>query len=496
MNALEKALLIKELNLLIDGLEHRSLSFFEIAKSKSRLTEIFGLCDEPIFKKQILKFKSHTQPEKAACDFAANTLYKLSFRGVFLQDTILEKILYENAAAGWAILYDAEKGWQIWLIPTANRTALVSEWGYLEEIYHWMLAQQQIYSCLQTDHELKQQALLEHQRVKAWTEAEKNLKLSMHIAAEQHQIDTADDIDQSPVMLDPQPQTMVINSLIQQNESHAALHLEQPSVLLNHHPQEMPISAHLSTQETTLAEKLTQQSIPQSLVLKQHIAHIQPLYEDNKSEQALYRLEILDSPEISQHVDLLLYGPNVQRWQQLPIYLAEQINPQGRFIKYLVLLGTENQMQAIRLIHLFTDPYQHRPSAIKEIFWHHLQDSLTHLETLFDSYSQKATLMWHIEGYIPFIPAQLIQTQKFIQFEESPADIQTPLLLLKERHKIRLIHGQNRLNLSRTELAYPYLLLERHQGISWQLIQTILTQLESPIDCHQLYAAIQKHISD
>ena len=45
MNALEKALLIKELNLLIDGLEHRSLSFFEIAKSKSRLTEIFGLCD-------------------------------------------------------------------------------------------------------------------------------------------------------------------------------------------------------------------------------------------------------------------------------------------------------------------------------------------------------------------------------------------------------------------------------------------------------------------
>ena len=121
---------------------------------------------------------------------------------------------------------------------------------------------------------------------------------------------------------------------------------------------------------------------------------------------------------------------------------------------------------------------------------------MTHLETLFDSYSQKATLIWHTEGYTPFIPAQLIQTQKFIQFEESPADIQTPLLLLKERHKIRLIHGQNRLNLSRTEVAYPYLLLDRHQGVSWQLIQTILTQLAPPIDCHQLYKAIQKHISD
>lgn len=69
-------------------------------------------------------------------------------------------------------------------------------------------------------------------------------------------------------------------------------------------------------------------------------------------------------------------------------------------------------------------------------------------------------------------------------------------MLLKERHKIRLIHGQNRLHLSRTEVAYPYLLLDRHQGVSWQLIQTILTQLASPIDCHQLYEVIQKYISD
>ena len=37
MNALEKALLIKELHQLLDGLEHRSLSFFETAKSKSVL---------------------------------------------------------------------------------------------------------------------------------------------------------------------------------------------------------------------------------------------------------------------------------------------------------------------------------------------------------------------------------------------------------------------------------------------------------------------------
>ena len=54
MNVLEKAKLIHELNQLIDGLEQRSLSFFEIARSKARIKEIFALCDEPIFKKQIL----------------------------------------------------------------------------------------------------------------------------------------------------------------------------------------------------------------------------------------------------------------------------------------------------------------------------------------------------------------------------------------------------------------------------------------------------------
>lgn len=91
MNALEKALLIKELHQLLDGLEHRSLSFFETAKSKSRLTEIFRLCDEPIFKKQILKFKSQTQPEQAATDFADYTLFKLSYRGLFRQQGTLNR---------------------------------------------------------------------------------------------------------------------------------------------------------------------------------------------------------------------------------------------------------------------------------------------------------------------------------------------------------------------------------------------------------------------
>ncbi|TCB64546.1 hypothetical protein E0H81_08610, partial [Acinetobacter terrestris] len=173
MNALEKALLIKELHQLLDGLEHRSLSFFETAKSKSRLTEIFRLCDEPIFKKQILKFKSQTQPEQAATDFADYTLFKLSYRGLFRQQGTLQQALYQNTESGWAILYHPAQGWQIWLIPAPNRSALISQWGNLDDIYQWMLEQQQRYNCLKTDDELRQKpVLLEKPLVPTLTETE------------------------------------------------------------------------------------------------------------------------------------------------------------------------------------------------------------------------------------------------------------------------------------------------------------------------------------
>ncbi|NNH26378.1 hypothetical protein [Acinetobacter terrestris] len=472
MNALEKALLIKELHQLLDGLEHRSLSFFETAKSKSRLTEIFRLCDEPIFKKQILKFKSQTQPEQAATDFADYTLFKLSYRGLFRQQGTLQQALYQNTESGWAILYHPAQGWQIWLIPAPNRSALISQWGNLDDIYQWMLEQQQRYNCLKTDDELRQKpVLLEKPLVpilietetETETETEKNLTLSTPLLPEQNQINKPD--------------------LIQSNEH-----------VINQLPQRLEDDQQAIPAITT--QKSISKDFPQSLELGRYIAHIHPLDEENATAQELYVLEIPDLAEISQHLDLLIHTAGFQNWQQRPIYLAEQINSQGCFIKYLALLGAENQAQAIHLSNVFSEQNQHCIAAIKEISWHDLAEHLTDFEALFYSYTRKAALIWNNENYLPFIPAQLFQRQKFIQFKESPADFKTPLLLLKERQKIRVIHGKKRLSLSRTELAYPYFLLERHHGVSWQLIQNIISQLESPIDCYQLYEAIQKHISD
>lgn len=485
MNALEKALLIKELHHLLNDLEHGSLSFFEIAKSKSRLIEIFRLCDEPAFKKQILNFKSQIQPEQAATDFADQTLFKLSYRGLFQQDHDLQQALYQNTESGWAILYRPVQGWQMWLIPAPNRSALISAWGSLDDIYQWMLEQQQCYSCLKTDDKLKQKLGMLEQPIPS-NSAKPETKLSPDTPAipQQHQVYDSSLLEPKVDIIPAPDHVTRIASEVQQTNTQG---IHELSSILEDNPQVIPSITN---------QKSVSKDFPQTVELASYIAHLQPLHEKNAAAEAVYGLEIPTLPEISQYVDLLIHASELKDWQERPVYLAEQVDSQNCFMKYLVWLGAENQIQAVHLMHRFAEPYQHHIAAIKEISWEDLAENFTDFEALFYSYTQKAALIWKNEYYLPFIPAQLFQTQRIIQFKESPADFKTPLLLLKERQKIRVIHGQNRLNLSRTESAYPYFLLERHHGVSWQLIQNIINQVESPIDCYQLYEAIQKHISD
>ena len=496
MNVLEKAKLIQELNQLIEGLEQRSLSFFEIARSKARIKDIFALCDEPIFKKQVLQFKSHTQPEKAATDFAAQTLFQLSFRGVFQQDKALEQALYQYPDYGWAILYDPQLGWQIWLIPAANRTALISEWDNLENAYHWMLQQQQDYGCLKTDYELKQiDNLIVPKLTNVLTETEITLNTSADELQNMAQNEPSNSMDVSTAGVYSAQEPIATDASAQQNQQ--PIWTQKKSSIVTE--PELPIvaspPAETDAENTALQSSITK-DVPETLQLNQYVASIRALPGEEASLQQLYRLEIPSLPELAPYLDILVHAADLESWQHHPVYLAEQINQHGSFVRYVALLGAENQTQAMRLMQLLNAPYQHAMAAIRQMSWIDLADRLSSLESLFDAYTHKTIRIWNDENYMPFIPAQLIQTQKIIQFDESPANIQTPLLLLKERQKIRIIHGQKRLALSPTESAYPYFLLERHHGISWQMIQMIIAQFRSPIDCRELYKEIQKHISD
>jgi len=496
MNVLEKAKLIKELNQLIDGLEQRSLSFFEIARSKARVKEIFALCDEPIFKKQIFKFKAHTQPEKAARDFVAQSLFQLSFRGVFQQAKALQPALYQHPDCGWAILYIPQQGWQIWLIPAANRMALISGWGDLHEAYHWMLQQHHNYGCLKTDYELKQiQNLTVPKITNVLAETEINLAASADESQSMAQNKQSNLMDLSIAEVGVAQTLPVTDASVQQRQPTAWS--EQQFPVATAPDPLLPGSALAQTHAEKSADQPSiVKNVPETLQLNQYVAHIQSLDNEDASRQQLYGLAIPDLPELDQHIGLLLHAANLENWQHYPVYLAEQINQQGGFVGYVALLGAENQMQARQLIQLFNAPYQHAMAAIKQISWIDWMGHFTQLESLFDVYTHKAEYIWTDENYIPFIPAPLIQTRKIIQFDESAADSQTPLLLLKERQKIRIIHGQKRLALLPNESAYPYFLLERHHGISWQMIQRIISRLKPPIDCRELYKEIQRHISD
>ncbi len=499
MNTLEKSLLIKELRDLIDALTHKRLSLYETAKAKARIKEIFMLCDKPIFQKQLLTFKASQNPIQTAVTFAEQSLYAQSFRGVFTQLEALETALYQQPEAGWAILYQLRAGWQIWLIPAADRTALLSEFQDLEQVYRWMLEQQQQYHCLQTDAELKQAAVLEAaqtvtieaaqtQPIFATVDPEENKAadppiqfdfIRDHIATEE--VASSDtqvvDVAKDELTIEPTADQTII--------SNATLDITQPD------------ATTIDTAQMTAGTQKPSVNPAYNLLLSQYSCPISALNLSQNESAQLYRVFLPEAPEVTQYADVLVHLSDPEEDQQQvlarAVYLAEQTNTQGRFIKYVVLLGALDQMQAIRLTQNFCQQFEHEIAAIREISWEKLQEHLFDFDQLFQCYSHDAKIVWQQEHYFPFIPIQHIQTTKFIQFEESEAQSHTPLILLKERQKIRVIHGQKRLQLSRTEQAVPHILLDRQQGISWQMIQKVISQLQQPIDALQLCQALQMY---
>lgn len=499
MNTLEKSLLIKELHDLTNALTHQRLSLYETAKAKARIKEIFMLCDEPIFQKQLLTFKASQNPIQTAATFAEQSLYAQSFRGVFTQPETLEAALYQQPETGWAILYQPRAGWQIWLIPAADRTALLSKFQDLEQVYRWMLEQQQQYHCLQTDAELKQAAVLEAaqtvtieaaqtQPIFATVDPEENKTadppiqfdfITDHIATEE--VASSDtpvlDVAKDELTIEPTADQTII--------SNATLDITQPD------------ATTIDSAQMTAGTQKPSVNPAYNLLLSQYSCPISALNLSQNESAQLYRVFLPEAPKVTQYADVLVHlsDPEVDQQQLLAraVYLAEQTNTQGHFIKYVVLLGALDQMQAIRLIQNFCQQFEHEIAAIREISWEKLQEHLFDFVQLFQCYSVDAQIVWQQEHYFPFIPKQQLQTTKFIQFEENEAQSHTPLILLKERQKIRVIHGQKRLQLSRTEQAVPYILLDRQQGMSWQMIQKVISQLQQPIDALQLCQALQMY---
>jgi hypothetical protein len=573
MKPVDKALLTQELSELIRNLKDGRLSYFDHARAKQRILDIQQLCAYLLQPNMQTNQHQHLEPLLYAQDFVHTSRYRAFCCGVFSQDKTLEDILYQQPQSTWALLYEPDEGWQIWLLQMPNQTLLISDSGELDTVYAWLVAQQLKYACFDLNH-LTPTTRLESspQDTQPMVKADPTLAIAavqpmapmdpveafyaakqeyvapitvshlpdvvpVKVRPELPQQDPAPltptaaqmtrilrkqetdisqgldfDLGLEPLDLAPpaQPQTsrqanvskvepepikaVVLDPiLLQKSQRQASI---QADVKLFEQANSAP-SIALTTQTQASVEtapKRVAVSRPKKsdlgidFSLQGQSCKVSALLFASHDEHQLYRItpQLNDCP----HIDLILHYQEHDQVLQKPIYLAEQINNEGHFIKYLALFGAQGELQAVRLAHLFSQAQAHQIAAVKVLDWPDLEQNLWDFETLFQSYDASARLIWAKQNYYAFIPAYLLQTQKFIQFIEAPATVQTPVLLLKERQKIRIIHGENRLNITPSETAYPYLLLDRQDGISWQLIQEVIHQLPQPIDPITLYQTI------
>ena len=432
MNTVEKAYLTRELKQLLYDLDHRALTMFETARSKQRIKDIFELCDQPVFHKQILEFRALTQPDLAAAQYVAQTVYQLSYRGFFYHDYDLEQVLYQFPEYGWAMLYRPRQGWQMWLIPAKYKTALLSEWGPIQSSYAWLEEQISEYHCLETDEILKVQAAQLQSTTLSRNKANRPQKPN-NLAAEH---ETANNIITEDI---PVAEVKPIKQL-----------------------------AHFKLQQQQFY--LSEATLPPELKLT--------AYELN--------------PTATHHRDYLAIYLNTEHATDLttqPVFLAEQLNVQGSLAQYLLLLGFSTAEDLLAQLEFF-EQHGLELASIHICALEQLQQCWQSVEQLFNYYQSLSPALWQRSDYLPFIPQQLIQSQKIIHFDEARARPNTPILLLQERDKLRMIHGQNRIYLNTYELALPYLYLNREDGFNWQTIKHVISELESPIEVYGLYQAL------
>lgn len=345
-------------------------------------------------------------------------------------------------------------------MPAPQAPALHSQWAELQHCYIWLLQQQQQFSCLQQDPPLIVPAL-------SLNEAETSCN-------------------------------SVETTKYHRGRPRARIH-----ALELHRPDELPIQvptvqeppdSQLKAETTIPQEQITVSELiqfPAQIQLGELNAHVHSLSLKETNIQRLCTLELDPNLEHPVYLDIALYYAAEDNWQARQVYLVEQLNLQGQFVKYLMLLGVPSQLQAHYCIQHWLTHHQRQAAAIKSLAWSVISTSFMQLELFSTAYLQQAETVWTQPDYHPFIPAQSIQKQKFISFQEAAADFSTPVLLLQEHQKIRVIHGEKRISLAEDELAYPYILLQRDKQLNWQNIHNIILTMPQPIRVLELYREIQ-----
>ncbi|MCH7296341.1 hypothetical protein [Acinetobacter higginsii] len=465
MDVLEKALLVDELKTLVDGLNDDKTSLFEIAKSKQRIKDICASCDDPHFQDQLSPFKEFILNEEFSADDLALYGYTLTYRGTYNFMGRVENALFASADMGWAALRQAQH-WQVWVIRPAL-SFLKSPWlNSSKDALQWLQSHASEY--VKTDYEL--QNLIPILEPIQADDAEKAAnKDSLSIIKEQtaqfkSQLDAIIQEKIQPAQITPSAQATarVKPSFRQSSVASANLNKAKPLAL-------------------------------NDFSLDGLICRLERI--DARTFPSLYRVDLHNEIDQNIKIDwLYLKAENEAQplWGSAQIFIAEQLYAQGQFSHYVVLVGTHSVEYATTILQAYTDQRHTRTSSIHQTSWNNFKRHYHQHETLFNECIMNGALVWQRDQRVyPYIPASFINTQKFIPFDETAATFFTPVILLRERQKIRVIHGLERVKLSNEDQAYPYLLLDRTDGYTWQLIRQVISRLPQPISVHDLYQALE-----
>ncbi|MCH7309181.1 hypothetical protein MMO38_13725 [Acinetobacter sp. NIPH 1852] len=466
MDVLEKALLVDELQHLIEGLNDDKTSLFEIAKSKQRIKDICASCDDPAFQDQITPFKAYIQNEEFSTDELNSHGYAMTYRGTYNFMGRVENALFASADMGWAALRQAQH-WQVWVIRPAL-SFLKSPWmNSSQDALQWLKNHASEY--VKTDHEL------------------------------QHLIPVLEPISQNSTSSSSSNQSIHTDPLSLIKEETAQFQSQLDAIIQE---RIQPVSAPKTTavkanlKQTTATSSNLNKAKPVALNdfnLDGLVCRLERI--NARTFPSLYRVDLHNEIDQNIKIDwLYLKAENdVQPvWESAQIFIAEQLYAQGQFSHYVVLIGTHSIEYAISVLQSYTNPLHTQTSSIHQTHWINFKQHYHQHESLFNQCIMNGTLIWQRDQRVyPYIPASFVNTQKFIPFEETSATFLTPVILLRERHKIRVIHGAERIKLSNEDQAYPYLLLDRADGYTWQLIRQAISRLPQPISVHDLYQALE-----
>ncbi|WP_273778253.1 hypothetical protein [Acinetobacter sp. GSS19] len=446
MSLIEKARLIQEVQQLTQILQQPSLTLFERAKATQRLKNIFQSCDPCIFQKQQQALKERLSPDQALQEYLLNSHFQLSFCGRFNTPDELQQQLKAASAPRWGLSYHKKSGWLIaFAHPEREQTRSFSA-SSLAECFKWL---------------------------------EQNVQDGLILPDEQL-------TPIVPVLEINEPSTAfptISASLSQTAERAFALPTEinTASTPIQREPTPPTVTPILSKPKT----------VPKHLLLDGLHVQVQQLKLGTQASEQLYQL---DCQPTDCSAFLRLYSCHYESEQltQNPIYVGEQINKKGQFVAYLVLLGAQSQVQALRLLNQLSHHQRHELISCKTLDWSGIRHSLNNIDAVFEQYSSEDKFLWQREQYRGYVPVTALHTHKFIAFDEMPASAETPLILLKERQKIRVVHGLSRLQSFPEQIFVPYLMLDRQSGISWQLIQQALQELSMPVQAEVLFNSIMQ----